>query len=135
MVEHSHAWGGSQPVTHRCRGPACLGGGLEAEGHPGVELRANLESISHRCYLFGVAFVWKFAKQNKIAPELPPGRIGIFVAEQPAQAPHLARLEGRAALRSVLVTVPHTSRSCEHFPDGFDFHLCQPRKGNAKRTL
>jgi len=24
--------------------------------HSGVELRANLESISHRCYLFEVAF-------------------------------------------------------------------------------
>ena len=27
--------------------------------HPGVELRANLESISHRCHLFEVAFVWE----------------------------------------------------------------------------
>ena len=29
----------------------------------------------------------------------------------------------RAALRIVLVTVPRVSRSCEHFPDGFDLHL------------
>jgi hypothetical protein len=28
------------------------------ENHPGVELRANLESISHRCHFFEVAFVW-----------------------------------------------------------------------------
>ena len=43
--------------------------------------------------------------------------------EQPAQALHLPHREGCAALRIVLVTVPHVSRSCEHFPDGFDPHL------------
>jgi len=46
-----------------------------------------------------------------------------FIAEQPAPAPHLAHPEGCAALRIVLVTVPRVSRSCEHFPDGFDLHL------------
>ena len=30
--------------------------------HPGVELRANLKSISHRCHLFEVAFVWELTK-------------------------------------------------------------------------
>jgi len=40
--------------------------------------------------------------------------------KQPAPAPHLARPEGCAALRIVLVTVPRVSRSCEHFPDGFN---------------
>ena len=45
------------------------------------------------------------------------------IAEQPAPAPHLARPEGRAALRIVLVTVPRVNRSCENFPDGFDLHL------------
>ena len=30
--------------------------------------------------------------------------------------------ERYAALRIVLVTVPRVSRSCEHFPDGFDLH-------------
>ena len=29
-----------------------------ADSHSGVELRANLKSISHRCYLFEVEFVW-----------------------------------------------------------------------------
>ena len=29
------------------------------------------------------------------------------------------------ALRIVLVTVLRVSRSCEHFPDGFDLHLLQ----------
>ena len=31
--------------------------------------------------------------------------------------------EGCAALRIVLVNVPRVSRSCEHFPDGFDLQL------------
>jgi len=51
--------------------------------------------------------------------------IGSLIAEQPAPAPHLARPEGRAALRMVLVTVPRISRSCELVPDGFDLHLLQ----------
>ena len=46
-----------------------------------------------------------------------------FIAEQAAPAPHLAHPEGCAALRILLVTVPRASRSCEHFPDGFDLHL------------
>ena len=46
-----------------------------------------------------------------------------LIADQPAPAPHLAHPEGCAALRIVLVTVPRVSRSCEHFPDGFDLHL------------
>ena len=43
--------------------------------HPGVELRANLQSISPRCHhLFEVAFVWEWTKKNHpFAPELPPG--------------------------------------------------------------
>jgi len=28
----------------------------------GVELRANLKLISHRCYLFEVAFIWELTK-------------------------------------------------------------------------
>ena len=31
---------------------------------PGVELKANLESISHRCFLFEVAFVWELTKET-----------------------------------------------------------------------
>ena len=30
--------------------------------HPGVELRKNLKSISHRRHLFEVAFVWELTK-------------------------------------------------------------------------
>ena len=62
-----------------------------------------------------------------------------FVAEQPAPAPHLAHPEGCAALRIVLVTMPRVSRSCEHFPDGFDLHLLHIRPpfgaGGAVGTL
>jgi hypothetical protein len=28
-------------------------------------------------------------------------------------------------LRNLAVTVPHVSRSCEHFPDGLDLHILQ----------
>ena len=54
---------------------------------------------------------------------LPAQRGWCLIAEQPAPAPHLAYPAGCAALRIVLVTVPRVSRSCEHFPDGFDLHL------------
>ena len=36
----------------------------EAQPHPGVELRANIKSISHRCHLFEVAFVWELTKET-----------------------------------------------------------------------
>ena len=32
--------------------------------HPGVELRGNIKSISHRCHLFEVAFVWELTKET-----------------------------------------------------------------------
>ena len=32
--------------------------------HPGIELRENLKSISHRCHLFEVAFVWELTKET-----------------------------------------------------------------------
>ena len=32
--------------------------------HPGVELRANLKSISHRSHLFEVTFVWELTKET-----------------------------------------------------------------------
>jgi len=48
-----------------------------------------------------------------------------YFTEQPAPAPHLAHPEGYDALRIVLVTVLLVSRSCEHFPDGFDIQLLQ----------
>jgi len=36
--------------------------------HPGVELSANLESISHRCHLEDVAFVWELFKETNDLP-------------------------------------------------------------------
>ena len=60
---------------------------------------------------------------EKVPPHAPPRQERlVFIAEQPAPAPHLAHPEGNAAIRIVLVTVPRVS-SCEHFPDGFDLHL------------
>ena len=35
---------------------------------PGVKLRANLKSISHRCYLFEVALVWELTKETIVLP-------------------------------------------------------------------
>ena len=53
----------------------------------------------------------------------PTERDWYLIAEQTAQAPFLAPPEGWAALRIVLAAVPLISRSCEHFPDGFNLHL------------
>ena len=68
-------------------------------------------------------------------PEVPQGpahrfkEIGISLRKN-QRAPHLAHLEGCAALRIVLVTMPHVSRSCEHSPDGFKLHpLHRHRQG------
>ena len=46
--------------------PALRAGGLALSQsiHPEVELRANLKSISHRCHLFEVAFVWELTKET-----------------------------------------------------------------------
>ena len=32
--------------------------------HPGVELRANIKSISHRCHLFEMEFVWELTHET-----------------------------------------------------------------------
>ena len=36
--------------------------------HPGVELSANLKSISHRCYLFEVAYVRELTQETIVLP-------------------------------------------------------------------
>ena len=36
--------------------------------HPGVELRANLKSISHKCHLFEVSFIWELTKDTVHLP-------------------------------------------------------------------
>ena len=60
---------------------------------------------------------------HRFVPGAMPREICIFFVEQLATAPHLAHPEGCAALRIELVAVPCVSRSCESFPDAFDFHL------------
>ena len=40
----------------------------ETAGHPGGNPGANLKSISHRCYLFEVAFVWELSKETIVLP-------------------------------------------------------------------
>ena len=52
--------------------------------HPGVELRANLKSISHRCQLFEVAFVWGLTNETIHLP------LGCLQGE-PKQAPRYRR--------------------------------------------
>ena len=51
--------------------------------HPGVELRANLKSISHRCYLFEVAFVWELTKETIDLP------LGCLQGGSPRSIPYL----------------------------------------------
>ena len=53
-------------------------------------------------------------------------RSSYLIAEQPAPVPRLAHPDGCAVLRTVLVTVPRVSRSCENFRDRFDLHLLRP---------
>ena len=36
--------------------------------HPGGSLGSNLKSISHRCYLFEVAFVWDMTEETIVLP-------------------------------------------------------------------
>ena len=35
---------------------------------PGVELRANLKTICHKCHLFEVAFVWELTERTNHLP-------------------------------------------------------------------
>ena len=65
-----------------------------------------------------VSLVLIFSERGAVTPwglsqgPSPHTRDWYFIAEQPAPAPHLAHLEGCAALRIELVTVPRVSRSC-----------------------
>ena len=82
-------------------------------GHPGVELRANLESISHRGLFFEVAFVWDLTEETMHLPlsclqgvelvlalRLPLLRRRRFllgVWGSGAKRPHVARVRGAQA--------------------------------------
>ena len=59
--------GGSPPEAHNLSVPANQDG-LANPCHPAVELRANLKSISHRCHLEEVAFVWELTKETMDLP-------------------------------------------------------------------
>ena len=41
---------------------------ISKDSHPGVELRVNPKSISHRFHLFEVAFVWELTKETMHLP-------------------------------------------------------------------
>ena len=41
---------------------------LASPNRPGGNPGANLKSISHRCYLFEVAFVWELTKETVVLP-------------------------------------------------------------------
>ena len=90
-------------------------GGCEASvcsSRPCIHLVSDFARHWSHLSLFGVENTW-FCRDWYV------------IAEPPAPAPHLAHPEGSAALRIAPVTVPRGSRSCEHFPDGFDLHPLQ----------
>ena len=41
---------------------------VKVPSHPGGNPGANLKSISRRCYLFQVAFVWELTKETIVLP-------------------------------------------------------------------
>jgi len=42
--------------------------GIQVTLHPGGNPGANLKSISHKCHLFEVAFVWELTKETIVLP-------------------------------------------------------------------
>ena len=75
---------------------------------PGIGVSAKLSSRK------GARSLHENVRQTRSSP---CKRDWFLIAKQAAPAPHLARPEGCAAPRIVLVTVPHVSRSCEQFLD------------------
>ena len=55
--------------------------GENSLAHPGFQLRANLESISHRCHFFEVAFVWELTQETIHLP------LGCLQGRMPAVSP------------------------------------------------
>ena len=105
-------------------------------------LPEECRQISRQAPAAAISVVLRLRRQGveKILLAMHFERVGqrdwYFIAEQPAPAPHLAHPEGCAAQRIVLVTVPRVSRSCDHFPHGFDPHLppCILRELGRGRT-
>ena len=78
-------------------------GGPEAliPNHHGVELRANLQSISHKCHLEEVAFVWEWTKETNDLPlgclagaSLNPERCTVRGRRECGAVPTRARIQG-----------------------------------------
>ena len=102
--------------------------GRRRRNHPKVGLRENLRSISHRCHLFGVAFVWELTEETIHLPlsclqggacygsmvgawGLEPKFINLSVVWRPGSRPELAHksVYSRCCIRicSAMVGVFH----------------------------
>ena len=85
--------------------------------HPGVELRANLKSISNRCHLFEVAFVWEMTHETINLPMgclfggVPKNEVGALRqgAEAGGLAPQPPHLNASSLIRT---THPPRITSC-----------------------
>ena len=86
----------------------------EVPPHPGVNLRANCQSISHRCDIFEVAFVWELTKETILLPlgclqgGLPYTRStpSTSTSLRASAAPHLYR--GTSLIRNTPLLGPHS---------------------------
>ena len=79
--------------------PIARHGRLFSNPRPGVELRANLKSISHRCHLFEVVFVWMVAKETI---HLPLGCLKGGACIYPGDSPHLSTTLVRSVWETTL---------------------------------
>ena len=52
------------PLTHLPALPSSWHPSILQSIHPGIELRANLKSISNRCHIFEVVFAWELTKET-----------------------------------------------------------------------
>ena len=87
------------PVDETAVGARVAGGAaIWAGGHPGVELRANLQSISHRCHLLEVAFVCELTKE---VIQLPMGCLQ--VEAEPEFCTYQGSAERKFCIDSLLV--------------------------------
>ena len=53
-----------QPISDECAKGFMQATFVATPNHPGVELRTNLKSISHRYHLFQVTFVWELTTET-----------------------------------------------------------------------
>ena len=113
------------PARRKGREEACSVCPARAAGRPGASWSGSPTAPRLPCQPPNLSHSSCSAKVNSGANSrtyrllLLIYRISHFIAEQSALAPHLAHPEECSALRVVLVTVPHASRSGGHFPDVF----------------